>query len=366
MQKNEQFTDAERATLRGAIAAFMAEHPARAPLSLRFIDAAQAFVTKVGSAALSPRGRLAGSLAILLLIAGGGTSYAAQSALPGDPLYAIKINVNEKIAAALSGGLQGHAQYDAELAALRLEEAEKLATQNRLSVQASKEIRANLNQVTADFNSSIAQLATSSDAGAAAASDVQSDFVATLAAHAQVLTALTTAVPSASSSLTSIASAVDAHIAATREARTKIDVALAASSSIALASTTDNMQRSAVQALDDIQALVPQVAASLGTSSSEAVSAQANGVKESLAAGQQHLDRRSYEAAIGAFQSAIRSAQQTQAAVDIRVQLKQFAPALSLAVDALSADASDNASTTQLAATNTPSTAPADASSTQE
>src|SRR6185369_7748217 len=40
-------------------------------------------------------------IAILVLL-GGGTSFAAQNALPGDALYSVKVNVNEQVEGLLS------------------------------------------------------------------------------------------------------------------------------------------------------------------------------------------------------------------------------------------------------------------------
>ncbi len=65
-------------------------------------------------------------LAVLVVFVGAGTAYAAESALPGSPLYAVKININEKLQTTLAMNAQQKAQTHAALAHRRVEEAEAL------------------------------------------------------------------------------------------------------------------------------------------------------------------------------------------------------------------------------------------------
>src|SRR3989338_6381888 len=94
-------TDLERNQMRGSLRAFMAVHPAEAPLSTRFRDWGNAALAMPARILLLPHGRFAVLAAVFLISTGMGTSYAAQSALPGDALYAVKININEKVAGPL-------------------------------------------------------------------------------------------------------------------------------------------------------------------------------------------------------------------------------------------------------------------------
>ena len=65
------------------------------------------------------------------------TSVVAQDAVPGDSLYAFKLNVNEKVADMLSISSQDEAEFQLELAEERLNEKIKLASQNKLDVSIS-------------------------------------------------------------------------------------------------------------------------------------------------------------------------------------------------------------------------------------
>lgn len=83
-------------------------------------------------------------VALLLMVGiSGGTAFAAQTALPGEPLYAIKIHVNEAVQAALATTPGAKALVHAQLATTRLEEAETLASTGRLDATTTAELAGN-------------------------------------------------------------------------------------------------------------------------------------------------------------------------------------------------------------------------------
>ncbi len=89
--------------------------------------------------------QLMGSFAaVLLVVLLGGTAYAAQGTVPGDALYAIKTKVNEPIAGALAFSTEDKIKFHAEIAQVRLEEAEVLASQNRLDTAAAQTIESSI------------------------------------------------------------------------------------------------------------------------------------------------------------------------------------------------------------------------------
>jgi hypothetical protein len=79
---------------------------------------------------------------IALLLAGGGTSYAAQNAVPGDVLYPVKVGVNENVRTALAFSSRDKAAVETELITERLEEAQRLAAEGKLDAKAEAEIQA--------------------------------------------------------------------------------------------------------------------------------------------------------------------------------------------------------------------------------
>lgn len=84
-------------------------------------------------------------LLVFAALLGGGLSYEANAALPGDPLYAYKVGVNEKIERALAHTDTATANWDLLVLKERLEEAQTLAKQGRLDAKAQTDVTQNIN-----------------------------------------------------------------------------------------------------------------------------------------------------------------------------------------------------------------------------
>src|SRR3989344_5481418 len=128
-------------------------------------------------------------IAIALIVAaalGGGTSLAAQSALPGDALWGFKVGVNERIAETVAVGEKAKADVDISHAQTRLEEAAKLAAEGRLDASAQAKIQGNFDAHARAVAERVAALQAKGDYAAAA--DVAVRFQAAVAAHIAGLT----------------------------------------------------------------------------------------------------------------------------------------------------------------------------------
>ncbi len=77
---------------------------------------------------------------LIAIMIGGGTSFAARDAVPGDVLYPVKIEVNENVKSALAVSSESEARLQAHLVETRLAEAEKLATEGKLTKEASTDL----------------------------------------------------------------------------------------------------------------------------------------------------------------------------------------------------------------------------------
>lgn len=71
------------------------------------------------------------TLLIALVIGTGGTSLAAQGALPGELLYPVKVHVNENFRSTLALGVDAKAKLQMELLAERIKEAEELEAEGK-------------------------------------------------------------------------------------------------------------------------------------------------------------------------------------------------------------------------------------------
>ena len=83
-------------------------------------------------------------ITFLSLVLAGGTSFAAESSLPGDVLYPIKIYVNENVESAVTIGAQNEANLQLALIKKRLEEKAQLEAQARLTVEVQAQIEENI------------------------------------------------------------------------------------------------------------------------------------------------------------------------------------------------------------------------------
>jgi hypothetical protein len=83
---------------------------------------------------------------ILILLGTATASYAAEGALPGDPLYAIKVNLNEPLRGAFAISKSAKASWEEKKLDRRLMEAEKLASKGKLSEAAIIEVEKRIDQ----------------------------------------------------------------------------------------------------------------------------------------------------------------------------------------------------------------------------
>ncbi len=125
---------------------------------------------------------------MLILLLGGGTTVAASGALPGDTLYSVKINVNENVERLLAVNAEARAGVEARLASRRIEEAEKLGSENRLDDEKRTDIAAQFAARAEKVHEAVLALKAEGDSSAAAS--VSSDFEASLDAHRGLLVAL--------------------------------------------------------------------------------------------------------------------------------------------------------------------------------
>ncbi len=119
------------------------------------------------------------------LIISGGVSAFAQVSLPGDFLYRVKTDVNEKIQVAFSLTPQSKANTEAVLATRRLEEVEGLALRGKLDSGLELKTNNAFNAHVRELDSHIAELESRSEFGEIAKVGVS--FQTKIAVHAAVL-----------------------------------------------------------------------------------------------------------------------------------------------------------------------------------
>ncbi len=321
-------SERERTDIRLSLEAFISEHPARMPLLMRIWHPAYLF-SGVFSSRHAHFGIRAASMALVLVMAiGVGTSYAAEDALPGNPLYPVKISVDEPIERATVASSQSQTQWDITLANRRLEEAEKLASTGLLTPSNAAIVQTQLTAVTQNFDQSVASIATSTSdaatstdaqaAGAAQVTDAQSDLEAALSAHEQVLAAIASSSPSAQTAIAPIIASVRAHASSARMARIAALAALDDSGSSTIKIAASGEMQDAESQLVDVRALVSATRSGNASTTSAQIGTDASDTAQTIHSGDSNLARGRFKQAFAAFQAATRSAKETQ--IDVQAQ----------------------------------------------
>jgi len=124
---------------------------------------------------------------LLLTIVGGSTAYAAEAAIPGDVLYSVKLNLNEPVRAALAQSAEAKAEWHAEAARRRMQEAEALAARGTLTSEVKVALEANIDSHAEALEESIAEV---EERDPATAADISTRFESAVLAHSALVARL--------------------------------------------------------------------------------------------------------------------------------------------------------------------------------
>jgi hypothetical protein len=229
--------------------AVRADMPVRSPLTFTFMPASF--------------WRISSALAALLLIVGG-SAYASTDALPGSPLYPVKVSVAEPVETALIPGTKGKAAWHAILAERRLDEATKLAVAGNLDAGTEHFLTANFSAHVADAVAGADELQQHGDVTDSL--DVRSDLDARLSAHENILAQVVNHLASdgvdtetdtaAQSLLAVVANKQDS----VEDSRLALEDTIDASASAKLADADDTVSSSTEVAINDTAAAKTMVA----------------------------------------------------------------------------------------------------------
>ncbi len=127
-------------------------------------------------------------LVIIALLFAGGVSVAAQKAMPGEVLFPVKVEVNERVQKALTFSAENKAAVELKLATKRLEETESVCSKIEVSADALAKIEANFQQHADAVKARIARF--EAEGNVEAAADLSANFQTSLSAHDRILAML--------------------------------------------------------------------------------------------------------------------------------------------------------------------------------
>jgi hypothetical protein len=102
--------------------------------------------------------RMLATAFVLLVVCTGGVSYAAESSVPGDLLYPIKINFNEQVRSTFTFNSKSKAEWNMEQVERRLEEAETLKEEGRMTPELRAQIKTEIEVHQADMEDRLQNL----------------------------------------------------------------------------------------------------------------------------------------------------------------------------------------------------------------
>ncbi|MBI4426911.1 MAG: hypothetical protein HY569_00275 [Candidatus Magasanikbacteria bacterium] len=136
---------------------------------------------------LTNKHMIATLIAAIVLAFSGGAAAAAESSLPGDILYPVKVKINEEVKSAFSLSAEAKAAWDARRAERRLEEAEKLAVADKLTAPTSEQLAERFHKYAEKMEARLERLEESGKLSPAQVDDLKTNFEASLKAHAEVI-----------------------------------------------------------------------------------------------------------------------------------------------------------------------------------
>ena len=171
------------------------------------------------------------ALALLVLTGGSGASAAAEKAVPGDVLYSLKTEVNEKVAASFANTPEEIARHSGRLAERRIDEAVLLAADGKLDAATAAYIEEEVTLHLASSDTATDLLESTGEVATALA--VRAEIEETISAQTHLLLAVTGGAQAATletegvaSAETILATSLDEKIRVLSESRLKTEIAV--------------------------------------------------------------------------------------------------------------------------------------------
>jgi len=310
-----RLTDRERQAQQRAVVEFVLQNPEReGTSSLRTTKARWSFwiVFRHGYALVSM---------VALLLIGGGTSWAAEKALPGDLLYPIKIGFNENVRIALSLTPVAKAQWLSQQAVRRLSEAEKLANQGRLDQRVKTDLANRFTASVQNANQESARLAVSGKTQTAA--ELNSHFEATLRAHQKILNELEerrATVPD-QKHVNDLITKVDAALEEAEDSRRKTERDVVRGTVPDVKSAAEDTLHTAEHKISEMRTFLQPRLESMNRAAREDTADEISAAQNSIIEGKKKLQEEKYGDAYAEFKKAQRIAQEAKIIVQERDSL---------------------------------------------
>lgn len=259
-------------------------------------------------------------IAAIVLVAGGGTSLAAETSLPGDTLYTVKVNVNEKARAMLALSDEAEAKLAAKLAERRLQEAARLTAEGRLTAEAQAELESRFKTQVDKFESRVNKVA-EAEGKAKAAAEISSNFEASLKAHNQILTGLQARAETETKAegeaaievkMRPIVTAIKVGLGVVEKTRINAETKVSAEAKAEVEAAARGKLTAATNKIAEVRAQIERAKGSVEASVRAEAEAKLKLAEEAVAEGKAELEAEAFAKAFASFDRAHRLAQEAQ------------------------------------------------------
>ncbi|HEY4496563.1 MAG TPA: DUF5667 domain-containing protein [Candidatus Paceibacterota bacterium] len=277
-------------------------------------------------------------IAISALV-GGGASVAAEGSLPGDVLYPIKVNVNERVRGFIALSEEAKADLNSNLAVRRLDEVERLAVRGDLSADVRTRLESNFEAFADRVETRIKDL---EDAGKInAALDVGSRFESSLSAHERILAEINVSRPA----ISSILGKVRTEINNSANARARVESKIGASASADVQAAAEGRLKAAENKITEARAYIEAKKVEISAEAYAEAQARLNSAESRIASGKISFEAGVYADAFLSFQAAHRQAQEAKLAVQVRSGLLKIEVSNNTSENTNNGEANVNANT---------------------
>lgn len=251
---------------------------------------------------------------IIVLFLGGGVSFAADRALPGDILYPVKTEVNEEVRSWVAFGAKSGAELEADLAEERLEEAEKLALKGELDDEKSTALLAKFILHANSAKSNLKKLEEENKSKAAYEASVRHE--SSLEIHSEILGGLLRE----HESLKNLKTEVDAYANDAALVRAKVQAAVVIDKKVNTDRVARGMETASENKIGEVERYIEKQA-SLSETAKVGASLRLDDAKAIYAEGELKLESGAYGEAYVLFQQAKEEAEEAKRSLKTKKNL---------------------------------------------
>lgn len=251
------------------------------------------------------------ALSIMLLL-GGGVTFAAENSLPGELFYPIKgFNEQARVAFALSE--ETKAEFESKFASRRLEEAEELLAKGELSAEEKADLEARFDAHAERVNKHIAKLREKKNFEVAA--EISSELESSLMAHSRVLSRLAERGDASGSDL--ISANVQLKGDAFADLRRGLQMEITAGANADLEVSVTQKLQSVIHKIGEVRDFVDAKADKVGAEVMVEADLKIKAAEEKVAEARVKIEAKSFKEAFQGLQEAHRLAQEAKLLVAV-------------------------------------------------